>query len=183
MGSIPFPRAFVRKWTKYRDWSTNSLPTIPQSIVLTITPRGHPHFSFVDRRMLSSLSTRLPRLSSAWLALLILVSISQSKEPSQNMVLPRYLKCSTLASGFSSIVMVGEGCMVQVGGAPLYFQDWFSSRRAWMPRRSDPASAASLVLRGPLVRSRQQRTSWRRVCRLFDFAVSRCRSKKEPSMR
>ena len=57
--------------------------------------------------MLCLLSTWLRRLPSAWLALLILVSISLSKEPSQDMVLPRYLKCSTLASGLSSIVMVG----------------------------------------------------------------------------
>ena len=47
--------------------------------------------------------------------------------------------------------------MVQVGGAPLSFQDWLSGRRAWMPRRSGPASAVGLVLRGPLVRSHRQR--------------------------
>ena len=35
-GFIPFPRVFARKW------STNSCTTIPQSIALTITPRGHP---------------------------------------------------------------------------------------------------------------------------------------------
>ena len=51
----------------------------------------------------------------------------------------------------------GEGSMVQVGGAPPSFRDWLSGRRAWMPRRSSPASAVGLVLRGPLVRSRWQR--------------------------
>ena len=106
--------------------------------------------------MLCSLSIRLRRLPSACLAFLILVSISLSKGPSQDMVLPRYLKCSTLASGVSSMVMVG-GSMVQVGGAPPSFRDWLSGRRAWMPQRSGPASAAGLVLRGPLVRSRWQR--------------------------
>ena len=40
-GFIPFPWVFARKWTYYRDWSTNSLTTIPQSIALTITPCGH----------------------------------------------------------------------------------------------------------------------------------------------
>ena len=65
--------------------------------------------------MLCSLSIRLRRLPSAWLALLILVSISLSKEPSQDMVLPRYLKCSTLASGLSSMVMVGGGVEVWCG--------------------------------------------------------------------
>ena len=50
-----------------------------------------------------------------------------------------------------------RGSRVQVGGAPPSFRDWLSGRRAWMPRRSGPASAAGLVLRGPLVRSRQQR--------------------------
>ena len=58
--------------------------------------------------MLCSLGTRLQRLPKAWLALLILVSISLSKEQSQDMELSRYLKCSTLASGLSSTVMVGE---------------------------------------------------------------------------
>ena len=51
----------------------------------------------------------------------------------------------------------GGGSMVQVGGAPPSFRDWLSGRRAWMPQRSGPASAAGLVLRGPLVRSRRQR--------------------------
>ena len=37
------------------------------------------------------------------------MSISLFKEPSQDMVLPRYLKCSTLASGLSSVVMAGGG--------------------------------------------------------------------------
>ena len=100
--------------------------------------------------MLCSLSTRSRRLPSAWLALQILVSISQSKEPSQDMVLPRYLKCSKLASNLSS--MGGEGgSMVQFGGAPPSFRDWLSGQRVWMPRRSVPASTAGLVLRGPLV--------------------------------
>ena len=49
------------------------------------------------------------------------------------------------------------GSRVQVAGAPPSFRDWLSGRRAWMSRRSGPASAVDLVLRGPLVRSRQQR--------------------------
>ena len=109
--------------------------------------------------MLCSLSTRLRRLPSAWVSLMILVSISLSKEPSKDMLLPRYLKCSMLESDLSSMVIVEEagGIMVQVGGAAPSFRDWLSGRRAWMPRRYGPASAVGLVLRGPLVRSRRQR--------------------------
>ena len=104
--------------------------------------------------MLCSLSTRLRRLPSAWLALLILVSISLSKEPSKDMVLPRYLKCSMLASGRQ---WGGWGRVVQVGGASPSFRDLLSGWRIWMSQRSSPASAVGLVLRGPLVHSRRQR--------------------------
>ena len=109
--------------------------------------------------MLWSLSTRLWRLPSAWLALLILVSIFLSMEPSQDMMLPKYLKCSTLASGLLSMVMVeeGSGSMVQVGGSPPSFRVWLSGRGTWVPRRSGAASAAGLVLPGPQVHCRQQR--------------------------
>ena len=40
---MPFPRVLARKC----DWSTNSLTTIPQSIPLTITPRGHPPWNLL----------------------------------------------------------------------------------------------------------------------------------------
>ena len=30
---MPFPRVFVWKWTQYRDWSSNSLTTIPQVLL------------------------------------------------------------------------------------------------------------------------------------------------------
>ena len=75
------------------------------------------------------------------------------------MVLPRYLKCTTLASVLLSMVMVGEegGSIVQVGVVPPSFRDWLSGWRAWMPQRSGPASAAGLVLRGTLMRSHRQR--------------------------
>ena len=36
------PRLFVRKWTSWRDWSSNSFITILHFSDLTITPRGHP---------------------------------------------------------------------------------------------------------------------------------------------
>ena len=41
-------------------------------------------------------STLLRSLPSAWLALPILVPNSLPREPSQEMVLPRYLKCATM---------------------------------------------------------------------------------------
>ena len=43
-GFIHFPKVFVRKWTQLCNWSSNSVTTIPQSIALTITPRGHPQY-------------------------------------------------------------------------------------------------------------------------------------------
>ena len=57
---------------------------------------------------------------------------------------------------------VGDGggggvSMVQVGEAPPSFRDLLSGHRAWMPRRSSLASAAGLVLCGPLVHRHQQR--------------------------
>ena len=138
------------------------MPAIQCPRLVTIEEGGKNHgiVDFQFRRLADVVFTDwLRTLPSAWLALLILVSFSLSKDPSQDMVLPRYLKCSTLASGVLSMVTVGEGegNMVQVSGAPPSFRDWLSGRRAWMPQRSGPASAASLVLRGPLVRSRQQR--------------------------
>ena len=38
VGLIPFPRVFVPKWTKKRDWSSNSLTTISQSSMLATRP-------------------------------------------------------------------------------------------------------------------------------------------------
>ena len=75
--------------------------------------------------MLRCFSTLLRSLPSAWLALPILVPNSLSREPSQEMVLPRYLKCSTLVNVVSSMIMVGAGggCLVQVGGAPWSCRD------------------------------------------------------------
>ena len=54
-----------------------------------------------------------------------------------------------------------EGCSswCRLVWAPPSFRDWLSGRRAWMPWRSGPASAAGLVLHGPLVCSRRQRES------------------------
>ena len=42
-GVHTFPKGICLKGNVKRDWSTNSLTTIPQSIALTISPRGHPH--------------------------------------------------------------------------------------------------------------------------------------------
>ena len=59
--------------------------------------------------MLCWFSTLLRSLPSASRALQILVPNSLSREPSQEMVLPRYLKCSTLVNVVSSMTMVGAG--------------------------------------------------------------------------
>ena len=71
------------------------------------------------------LSARLRSLPSAWLALLILVAISLSSEPSQEMVFLRYLKYSTLTSGVLSMTMLGAGggYLVRVGGASSSCRD------------------------------------------------------------
>ena len=56
-GFIPFLRVFARKWQ--RDWNTKSLTTIPQSIALTITLRGHPpsaEFEFAKKPLQKILS-------------------------------------------------------------------------------------------------------------------------------
>ena len=103
--------------------------------------------------MLCSLSTRWRRLPSAWLALLILVSISLSKEPSQDMVLPRYLKCSTLASGLSSVVMVGEGVIVWC----RLVEHLRLSETDCQAEELGCLREAVQHLRWPLVRSRRQR--------------------------
>ena len=59
--------------------------------------------------MLCWFSTLLRSLPSALLALQILLPNSLSREPSQKVVLPRYLKCSTLVNVVSSMTMVGAG--------------------------------------------------------------------------
>ena len=49
------------------------------------------------------------RMPSAWLALLVRVPNSLSREPPQEIVLPRYLKGSTFVKVVSSMIMVGAG--------------------------------------------------------------------------
>ena len=107
------------------------------------------------------------------------------QEPSQDMVLPRYLKCSTLASGLSSMVMVGRGGEYGTG--------WWSTsvfpRLTVTPKSLDASEKLSSIrcrsysAWAICAQSSAKRTSWGRIYRLFVFAVSRRRSKRELSKR
>ena len=74
------------------------------------------HDSQLYRGLVGSLTfpcfnTRERRRSRDWLAVLILAKISLSRDQSGDMMLPRYLKWSTVFSSVPSMVMVGRGAV------------------------------------------------------------------------
>lgn len=88
------------------------------------------HLVLLTGLILGWFSTLLQSLLSAWLALMIWVSISLFREPSWKIMLPRYLKVSIFASWVSSRVIAIPRCrcLLWVDKA---LQSWWNWRRCW----------------------------------------------------
>ena len=143
-------------------------------------------FSFVDRLMLWWLSTLLQILPRAWLALPIGAWTSLPKVPSCEMILPRFLKLSTLANWV--LLMVITRAVLLPPGAGWCRTPVFS-RLIERPKRfadSEKPSSISCKLDSLCVTSAQssaKRASWMRPKRDFALPVRRRKSNREPPRR
>ena len=141
-------------------------------------------FSLVSKVTLWWFSSLLRSRPSAWLALLILYAISLSREPSTEIMLPRYLKLSTTFSSTSSMKIAG--CGATELGARWNSTSVFS-RLIDSPNCLEASEKLfSMACRSPglwamSAQSSANRASWMRLLRVFVLALSLRRSKMEPS--